>query len=95
MCSNRIPYQPVVIDHEGTVRFFRNRIVEMLLDEGPFDMNEIARLAEVEGRFTDEERAQFAQLIGYSIDGYRELSYVQRIERRQWRAAHGEKGGER
>ncbi len=30
--------------------------------------------------FSDEDRCQFAQLIGYSISGYEELSYVCRHE---------------
>jgi len=52
-------------------RFVPNKIVEYLLDNGGIDMNELA----VQG-FTQEDREQFAQLIGYSLSGYAGLSYV-------------------
>ena len=47
------------------------RIVRFLLDAGPFDMNQLALMD-----FAPEEREQFAQLIGYSLSGFGELSYV-------------------
>lgn len=62
--------QPLVFD-EKVVRFKRNKIVERLLDDGPFDMNAIA-LWDV----PKEDREQFAQLIGYSVSGFGELSYA-------------------
>jgi len=65
------PMQPVIIDDNGTPRFHKNAIVEMLLDAGLFDMNQIAKLP-----FSPEDRTQFAQLIGYSVGGFGELSYV-------------------
>ncbi len=52
-------------------RFRSNAIVDKLLEDGPFDMNAIA-LWDV----PDEDREQFAMLIGYSISGFAELSYV-------------------
>lgn len=63
--------QPV-ISASGVDRFQANPIVAYLLDVGPFDMH---HLALVPG-FTDEDYAHFAQLIGYSVSGYMELSYV-------------------
>lgn len=65
------PMQPVIMDRKGTVRFKQNAIVAHLLDNGPFDMNALTAI-----EFTDEDREQFAQLIGYSVGGYGELSYV-------------------
>ena len=65
------PVQPLEIDRDGVVRFKRNAIVRFLLDAGPFDMNQIACLP-----VSDEDRCQFAQLIGYSLSGYGELPYV-------------------
>lgn len=65
------PMQPVLVDKDGVVRFKRNKIVEFLLDAGPFDMNNLALMP-----FDDEDREQFAQLIGYSVCGFAELSYV-------------------
>lgn len=52
-------------------RFVSNQIVEYLLDNGGIDMNDLALID-----FDDEDREQFAQLIGYSVSGYISLSYV-------------------
>jgi hypothetical protein len=66
------PTQPLEKDERGVLRFKPNRIVQHLLDTHPTcDMNMLARLD-----FSDEDRRQFAQLIGYSLSGYGELSYV-------------------
>lgn len=67
----RHPVQPLVFDDKKTVRFKRNKIVEFLLDAGPFDMNTLAAM-----EFSVEDREQFAQLIGYSLSGFGDLSYV-------------------
>lgn len=60
------PIQPII---DG--RFVPNKIVERLLDEGPFDMNQIATWD-----ISQQDREQFAQLIGYSLSGFGELNYV-------------------
>lgn len=65
------PSQPLYTNEHGTRRFKMNAIVRYLLDRGPFDMNHLA----VQG-FSDEDAAQFAQLIGYSLSGWGDLSYV-------------------
>lgn len=65
------PIQPLEKDEYGTLRFKRNHIVEFLLEKGPYDMNSLA-----EKDFSKEDRRQFAQLIGYSLGGFGELSYV-------------------
>lgn len=67
----RHPIQPVVYDDKGVCRFKANAIVLHLLDAGPFNMNDLANLS-----FTTEDREQFAQLIGYSVDGFADLSYA-------------------
>lgn len=64
--SNTFPMQPI-----KDARFVKNSIVERLLDESPFTMSEIATW-----EATDAERVQFAQLIGCSVVGFGELSYV-------------------
>lgn len=67
------PTQPIVEDKHKTLRFKENKIVSKLLDfasERGYDMNEIAM-----GGFSKEDRQQFAQLIGYSVCGYSDLSY--------------------
>ena len=65
------PVQPVLKDKHGYLRCKANPIVRFLLDAGPFDMNQLACMP-----FEDEDREQFAQLIGYSLSGLGELSYV-------------------
>lgn len=65
------PIQPVAPDQHGRLRFKSNEIVQFLLDHGDFDMNKLACL-----EFSDDDRVQFAQLIGYSLGGFGELSYV-------------------
>jgi hypothetical protein len=71
----RHPTQPLAADDGGIVRFKENQIVRKLLDrsrEGlKTDLNDIACM-----EFPQEDRQQFAQLIGYSLSGYGELSYV-------------------
>jgi hypothetical protein len=64
------PIQPLQMEN-GVLRFKRNKIVEHLLDKGGIDMNDIARLD-----FSQEDREQFAQLIGYSHSGSGDLGYV-------------------
>lgn len=61
-----MPLQPL---KEG--RFVSNRIVEKLLEVAPIGLNDIAIMD-----FTQQERVQFAQLIGYSLSGFSSLSYV-------------------
>ncbi len=65
------PIQPLAEDKSGVLRFKSNAIVEYLLENGRIDLNALAMLA-----FAPEDRQQFAQLIGYSLNGYGELSYV-------------------
>lgn len=67
----RHPIQPLSKDKNGTLRFKKNAIVRYLLDAGPFDMNQLALMS-----FNNEDREQFAQLIGYSLSGFGELHYV-------------------
>ncbi len=67
------PRQPTYIDKHDVTRFWPNPIVRYLLDAGPFDMNDLAKMND---RFTAADRRQFAQLIGYSVCGYCDLSYV-------------------
>ena len=65
------PIQPLAQDEHGTLRFKANAIVRYLLDNGGIDMNQIATLG-----FDREDHEQFAQLIGYSLGGFGDLSYV-------------------
>lgn len=65
------PTQPIVVDKHGTHRFKENGIVRALLETGTLDLNKIAIM-----NFSQEDRVQFAQLIGYSLSGVGDLSYV-------------------
>ena len=65
------PTQPLELDNHGTLRFKENKIVSFLLNAGPFDLNQLALMS-----FTNEDREQLAQLIGYSLSGFGDLSYV-------------------
>ena len=62
------PMQPLTDN-----RFKENKIVSYCLDNNNnnTDMNKIATM-----NFSVEDREQFAQLIGYSLGGYGDLSYV-------------------
>jgi hypothetical protein len=68
---NKHPIQPLEKDPNGVVRFKGNSIVKHLLNNGGIDLNQIACMD-----FPREDREQFAQLIGYSLSGFAELSYV-------------------
>lgn len=65
------PIQPIEADEDGTLRFKRNAIVRYLLDEGPFNLTDLAQK-----HFTQDDQEQFAQLIGYSLPGFGTLDYV-------------------
>lgn len=65
------PLQPIVTDSHGTKRFKENKIISYLFKAGKIDLNAIAAMP-----FESEDREQLAQLLGYSLDGFGELSYV-------------------
>lgn len=65
------PIQPLYKDESGVVRFKENAIVRYILDKGGVDLNELAVLD-----FNQDDREQFAQLIGYSHSGSGDLSYM-------------------
>ena len=55
----------------GVLRFRRNKIIDFLFNSGALDLNKIAVM-----EFPQEDRIQLAQLLGYSLSGFGELSYV-------------------
>lgn len=68
------PMQPVEWVND-VIRFRQNKIVRDLLDFASargMDLNTIAR----DTTYNDEDRAQLAQLIGYSVSGFGELNYA-------------------
>lgn len=75
MSGIKMPNQPLYKDEHGRARFVHNPLVEYMLEEGSIDMNKLARWCG-ENQIDPEYQAQFAQLIGYSLDGWGTLSYV-------------------
>jgi len=69
------PMQQVILDPEGTARFRENPIIRDLLNQGQkhgFDLNHIVG----RGGYRLPDLLQFYQLIGYSVDGYGDLSGI-------------------
>lgn len=67
------PIQPIE-KTKGVARFKENKIVSYLLEVGQRNgagLNELAAMP-----FSQEDRTQLAQLIGYSLSGFSELNYV-------------------
>lgn len=65
------PIQPLAKDASGVLRFKENKIVSDLLDlasKHGLSLNDIAVR-----EYSNEDRQQLAQLIGYSLSGYSEL----------------------
>lgn len=67
------PMQPVSLDKDGVMRFKPNQIINHLFDTGKLDLNQLATM-----KFSNNDREQIAQLLGYSVSGYGDLSYVSR-----------------
>lgn len=73
------PMQPILLDSDGVVRFKRNKIVQDLYELHPMhglDLNEMAIRA-----YSQEDRNQFAQLIGYSVSGWGDLGCAMDVDK--------------
>lgn len=73
------PMQPIVVAEDGRIRFKKNQIVDDLYELHKIhklDLNEMARR-----NYSQEDRNQFAQLIGYSVGGWGTLSYAIDVEK--------------
>lgn len=68
------PMQNIHLDEQGVARFVENEIVRHILDHGGIDLNELAMSFHAAEHREDFE--QFAQLIGYSVCGFADLSYA-------------------
>lgn len=66
------PRQSIILDEYGIMRFQENSIIAWLWKSGKLNMNEIASKD-----FSDADRRQLAQLLGYSVGGYQDLSYAE------------------
>ncbi len=68
------PMQPLYKDEDGVVRFKENKIVNFLYDWASnkgMGMNTLVMM-----EFSQDDREQFLQLIGYSLCGFSEIQYV-------------------
>ncbi|CAN7373954.1 hypothetical protein LJR231_002240 [Phyllobacterium sp. LjRoot231] len=72
MTKAKHPMQPIVWVGD-VIRFKENKIVRHLVDNGSIDLNAIAVMD-----FPREDHEQLAQLIGYSVSGFGDLSYASR-----------------
>jgi hypothetical protein len=76
MSKTKHPMQPIVWAG-GVIRFKENKIVSALYEaasEGrKLDLNMVAAMG-----FSRDDHEQFAQLIGYSVSGFGDLSYARR-----------------
>jgi hypothetical protein len=89
------PLQPIIVSDDDVVRFHKNAIVAFLQEWASsrgMDMKTLAMMP-----FDQADREQFAQLIGYSLCGFGELSYVrdETFERAADAAKLAEAGRER
>lgn len=73
--SEMMPMQPLVRDEHGVIRFRENRLVSLLLDYSARHGLGLNALATIPG-ITAAEHMQLAQLIGYSVSGFGDLSYA-------------------
>jgi len=74
MKKKRNPMQPVVLAEDWIIRFQKNDIVVALprcASWHGFSLSDLAKM-----QFSRDDRAQLAQLIGYSVSGFGDLSYV-------------------
>jgi hypothetical protein len=69
----RFKNQPIR-NKKGILEFLENRIIRDLVDKGIINLNEVAKTYHEEKYNQDHQ--QLAQLIGYSLGGYLDLSYV-------------------
>lgn len=66
------PMQPVEIAKDGIIRFKQNKLVRKLVDQ--YGLNDLAVAIPSEDYADDWN--QLAQLIGYSVSGFGDLSYA-------------------
>lgn len=70
------PMQPIVRCKDNVYRFKENAVVRFLLDWAQPRGMGLNELAMMDKQFSQEDREQFAQLIGYSVSGFGELGYA-------------------
>lgn len=71
--TTKHPMQPIVRGPDGLPRFKQNAIIRHLVDTGALNLNALAEMA-----FSDEDNEQLVQLLGYTIDRFASLDFVDR-----------------
>ena len=66
--------QPIALDENGTARFRENDVVRWLTEE-VIDLNKISIQCQLRD-FDKYDVAQFWQMLGYSVSGYGDLSFI-------------------
>lgn len=73
------PRQPIGYAADGVIRFKKNAIIDWMLEQGRlgarFDLNMIVSMFNTK-IFPVEDLVQLDQLIGYSVSGFGDLSYI-------------------
>jgi hypothetical protein len=65
--------QPIIRDANGVIRFKRNAIVDHFVRNHTIDLSQLAASLDA---YSVEDAEQFWQLLGYSVSGYGDLSFV-------------------
>ena len=60
-----------LVDVNGVIRFKRNAVVRWLFEQGHFNLNRIPV-----DELPLEDVEEFWQMLGYSVSGYGELSFI-------------------
>lgn len=63
--------QEISYNDKGVIRFKTNHVIRELLKSSTLDLNDIACMD-----FSVEDMEQFYQLLGYSVSGYGDVSFV-------------------
>jgi hypothetical protein len=72
-CAIRM--QPIEVAADGNIRFRQNAIVNWLWESGKVSLNEILAVAS-DRSMPIEDIEQFWQMLGYSVSGFGDLSFV-------------------
>jgi hypothetical protein len=70
--ATKHPIQRVQVSEDGIYRFVPNAIVKHMVEYGPWTLNDLRAAGD------DNDYAQLAQQIGYSVSGWEDLSVVKR-----------------
>lgn len=77
------PMQPIEVAQDGIIRFKVNKIVEFLQETHKNNLCDLRAM-----NFSQDDWTQFCQLIGYSVCGFCDLSFVdETIKDRAWEDA--------